>query len=128
MNIRPYIGVESGTQLEPELSRLIGSAMFTDDGIDMLCISCRAAPPLDPPATLRVTMRAGVGRFLSPPATTSAIPHFGQSPGRSIITSRCMAQVYFCAVSWTAPPDAARIMLAAKIKKNSFFILVLKIG
>ena len=37
MNIRAYIGVESGTQLEPELSRLIGSAMFTVEAIDISC-------------------------------------------------------------------------------------------
>ena len=35
MNIRPYIGVESGTQLVPELSRLIGSAILIDEDIDM---------------------------------------------------------------------------------------------
>ena len=38
MNMRPYIGVESGTHAVPELSRLIGSAMFTDDCIDMCSI------------------------------------------------------------------------------------------
>jgi hypothetical protein len=29
----PYIGVESGTQLDPELSRLIGSAMLREEGM-----------------------------------------------------------------------------------------------
>ena len=38
VNIFPYIGVESGTQAVPELSRLIGSAMLTDDCIDMCSI------------------------------------------------------------------------------------------
>ena len=38
----PYIGVESGFHAVPELSRLIGSAMFTEDCID-ICISCECA-------------------------------------------------------------------------------------
>ncbi len=40
MNMRPYIGVESGSQLVPELSRLIGSAMFIEDCICMGIIPC----------------------------------------------------------------------------------------
>ena len=35
MYIRPYIGVESGIQAVPELSRLIGSAKSMEDGIAM---------------------------------------------------------------------------------------------
>ena len=33
MNILPYIGVESGTQAVPELSRVIGSAISMDECI-----------------------------------------------------------------------------------------------
>src|SRR5437773_1151298 len=46
MNILPYIGDESGSQLVPEPSRLIGSARSTEDRID-ICIcdmSCGSCP------------------------------------------------------------------------------------
>ena len=42
MNMYPYMGVESGTQAVPELSRLIGSAMLIDDCID-ICIWCASS-------------------------------------------------------------------------------------
>ena len=41
MSIRPYIGVESGAQLVPELSRLIGSATFT---VECIIIPSPKAP------------------------------------------------------------------------------------
>ena len=39
MNIFPYIGVESGTQAVPELSRAIGSARSIDDAIVMFAMA-----------------------------------------------------------------------------------------
>src|SRR5947209_13350479 len=46
MNILPYIGDESGSQLVPDPSRLMGSARSTDECID-ICIcdmSCDSCP------------------------------------------------------------------------------------
>src|SRR4051812_45404958 len=93
MNIRPYIGVESGTQLDPELSRFIGSARLSEEAIVISCgfsafslfgIGSRLAG-------------LGVGRFLSFFTGCNVIPHFGHSPGASITTSGCIGQVYFWA-------------------------------
>src|SRR2546423_14185238 len=93
INMRPYIGVESGTQLEPELSRLIGSARLSDDVI-VIFISCGFSF-----SSFEVASRCaglGVARFLfSALIGTRGIPHFGQSPGASITTSGCMRHVYF---------------------------------
>ena len=44
MNMRPYIGEESGSQLVPEPSRAIGSVRFTDDCIFISCIACPSCP------------------------------------------------------------------------------------
>ena len=49
----PYIGVESGTQAVPELSRFIGSAMFTDDCI-FISIPCSACSGMAMPFALWV--------------------------------------------------------------------------
>src|ERR1700726_4313517 len=45
MNMRPYMGDESGTHDVPELSRLMGSVMFTEECIDIL--RSPAAPESD---------------------------------------------------------------------------------
>ena len=49
MNMRPYIGDESGNQLVPEPSRLIGSATSIEECISicMSCISCDACAVCD---------------------------------------------------------------------------------
>src|SRR2546423_4757611 len=125
MSMRPYIGVESGAQLEPELSRLIGSAIFSEDAIVICCggISSLFGAALS--SDFGVGFRSAgldVGRFLSSLFTgTSVIPHFGHSPGASITTSGCIGQVYF----W--PSEASMTPVdASSINKNSFFIWFLK--
>src|SRR2546423_9286060 len=91
------MGVESGTQLEPELSRLIGSARLREEAIVILCCrisSLRGDGGFSDFGVGRWTL--DVGRFLSSDFIgTSGIPHFGQLPGASITTSGCMMQVYF---------------------------------
>src|SRR5438477_12720349 len=98
ISIRPYIGVESGTQLEPELSRLIGAAIFTDDAIVIVCRSMSWFSCGFIFSSFDVgCWTLGVGRFLpSVFMGTSVIPHFGHCPGASITTSGCIGQVYFC--------------------------------
>src|SRR6478672_944103 len=123
MSMRPYIGVESGTQLEPELSRLIGSAILSDDAIAISCGSFLSS--FDVGSRLA---GLGVGRFLSAFKGTSGIPHFGQSPGASITTSGCIRQVYFCAVdSATAFFDAITAN-AVIVTRKSFFIVPEKLS
>src|SRR4029077_15972618 len=102
MNMRPYIGDESGIQLVPEASRLIGSARSMVECIDIsispwcvasdgcdICDECVSGCTMfDVPATAgelcsmfdveRGTL--DVPRFFSL-SGTSFIPHFGQLPG-----------------------------------------------
>src|SRR5439155_10110167 len=101
-NILPYIGLESGNQLVPEPSRVMGSARSMDECID-ICISCSPAAPelcacrcsCSWPGRLRsiaptfevepwvfdaCSRLIGVGRLCCFTGT-SFIPHFGQLPG-----------------------------------------------
>src|SRR5213592_2200303 len=120
MNMRPYIGDESGIQLVPEPSRFIGSARLIVECIS-ICISwppceggcifsCSCSPALWVVAATEGEWRGRLGsiaptldverwaldvrRFFSP-IGTSFIPHFGQFPARSVMTSGCIGQVYF---------------------------------
>jgi hypothetical protein len=120
MNMRPYIGVESGTQLDPELSRLIGSAMFNDDAIVTSWVADSAFSAF---CVGRWTL--DVGRFFSSFIGTSFIPHFGHVPGASVTTSGCITQVYFCTAGSAVTRVAPTVAIAATIiNKNSLFILV----
>src|SRR3954454_15805633 len=130
----PYIGVESGTQLEPELSRLIGSARLSDEGI------MSGSPPLSWVLWVAWDLCSsgadvfscdfgigrsalGVRRFLASSFTgTSVIPHLGHCPGASITTSECIGQVYFCEGISEAIALPAKI--AAIIVKSNLFILL----
>ena len=92
MNMCPYIGVESGTHDVPELSRLIGSAMFTEDCICISWDECdewdfasglldvRCWLPAAPPVAVATERGLDAERFFSS-LGTSFIPHFGQLPG-----------------------------------------------
>src|SRR5262249_48559265 len=96
MNIRPYIGDESGNQLVPEPSRLIGSARLMEECIDMecsmfevRCLMCvgrwalgveRWTPARDLSELDACSRFIGVGGLPSLTGT-SFIPHFGQFPG-----------------------------------------------
>src|SRR6476620_1390822 len=98
MNMRPYIGDESGSQLVPEPSRLIGSARSMVECIDIRIFtsSCSPAAPYPCEGTLSCPWlgrlgsiaptfdverwKLGVRRFFSF-IGTSFIPHFGQLPG-----------------------------------------------
>src|SRR5438094_2478337 len=95
MNILAYIGLESGSQLVPDPSRLIGSARSMDECID-ICVSCSPAAPelcacgcsCSWPGRLRSiaptfdvecwALDVWRSRGFS---GTSFIPHFGQFPG-----------------------------------------------
>src|SRR3954468_14425915 len=97
MNMRPYIGDESGIQLVPQPSRLIGSARSMVECIDISISPCCAASDrcdiCDPCVSgcalwcdVRCSMvdverwTFGVRRF-SFFSGTSFIPHLGQFPG-----------------------------------------------
>src|SRR3954471_13790553 len=117
MNMRPYIGDESGIQLVPEPSRLIGSARSMDECIDIsispwsvasdgcdICDKCASGCG----AMFDVECWALYVRRFFPFIGTSFIPHFGQFPGCSLITSGCIRQVYFCVFSCSpATPELA---------------------
>src|SRR5437588_704313 len=107
IHMRPYIGVESGTQAVPELSRLIGSATLTDDCI---FISCSACCGMAMPFASCVMCWFGecsafgigcsvfdVGLFPFSFKGTNVIPHFGHWPGSARTISGCIGQVYRCA-------------------------------
>jgi hypothetical protein len=123
MSICPYIGVESGTQLEPELSRLIGSARLRDEGMAiswpwLACDEWDAGEGWD-----------GSGFCLDVSALsafigTRDIPHFGQSPGAFAITSGCMEQVYFRETGSALLAVALKIATRASISKKNLFIVV----
>ena len=99
MNMRPYIGLESGSQLVPEPSRLMGSARSIDECISICIFSCSC---LCPGRLRSIASTFDVERWTldvrrSPCFSgTSFIPHFGQLPGWSETTSGCIGQVYFC--------------------------------
>src|SRR5512133_1477947 len=94
MNMRPYIGDESGSQLVPEPSRLMGSARsmvecisisprcVASDGCD-ICDECVSGCTMfDVRCSMfdveRWTLDVWRSRGFS---GTSFIPHFGQFPG-----------------------------------------------
>ena len=95
MNMRPYIGDESGIQLVPEPSRLIGSARSMVECISISispwCVASRRMRHMGLNALQRLRVRCSrtagelcsmfdVERFFSF-IGTSFIPHFGQLPG-----------------------------------------------
>src|SRR6476620_7807319 len=96
MNMRPYIGDESGIQLVPEPSRLIGSVRSMVECIDIsispwcvasdrcdicdFCVSSCALCDVRCSTFDVERWTLGVRRFFFF-SGTSSIPHFGQFPG-----------------------------------------------
>src|SRR5438128_1766856 len=99
MNMRAYIGEESGSQLVPDPSRLMGSERLTDDCI-VDCIVMSWCSCWSWPGECAAFSVFGVGRwafsvlgFALGLTGTRVIPHFGHVPGWSVTTSGCMTHV-----------------------------------